>query len=94
MPQKLNRLLGKLLITIKLEYATLSVPESKPFFTRNFNFYFLLLFRITNKINLSEKKKKGKFVSKYTPQRMFPHTQLTTSLIRLKSKELQAKSLY
>lgn len=92
MPQKLNRLLSKLLITMELEYATLLVPESKPFFTHNFNFYFLLLFRITNKITLFDKK--GKFLSKYTPRRMFPHTQLTTSLNRLKSKGLQAKSTF
>lgn len=36
--------------------------------------------------------KEGKFLRKYTPQRMFHHSKLSTSLNRLKSKELQAKS--
>lgn len=40
MLQKQNRLLGKLLLMMKLEYATLSVPESKPFFYSEFQFLF------------------------------------------------------
>lgn len=37
---KAKQTLGKLLLMMKLEYATLSVPESKPFFNSEFQFLF------------------------------------------------------
>lgn len=79
---------------MKLEQANSISSESKPYFTRNFNFYFLPFFRITNETVISYLVKERKFLSKHTPQRMFHHSKLSTSLNRLKSKELQAKSTF